>query len=273
MESVRSLLKNENLGDVYLGLASINRQGYVDRGVPLPFLEEDFGYTLTVMKGITCYASRMGWDLNAASVMGLIHEMPEGVTGIDRIPDEVTLDVKYEDESAAMRSISGRPGLDWMFDVWEDSDLMHTDLGKACRHTDKSITSPAVVAYINNMDSIVRFYRDNPEWIEDLVSLKRYEGVHEKDVFDVMRASFEEFHDYAIDKIKVGPVFVDAINEVRGMKTKDVGKIFDRYYEVLAGDAWGEMRGRDFLMDRLARDKVGLRKMRVSRKEVLGLIG
>ncbi len=207
-------------------------------------------------------------------VMGFVHEYPEPITKVDRLPSEVSLSEKHADESAAMRYICGRSReLEGLFDIWEDFDLKNNDVGRNSYWVDKSIVSPAVVAYVNSMDSIVSFYRESPVEFEKLLGSKKYKGIARGEIFDVMEASLAESHNYSKNVVKVGPIFVDAIDAVLEMKTKDVSKIFDVFYRSLAGGAWGKVCGRDFYMDRVATGKVGLERMRVGRGEVLGLIG
>ncbi len=272
MLNIDYLLRDEDLRDVFFGLGDIPRMGWKNRGVPLVFIEDDFAHSLVVEKGNCCVAARHSFERRQASIQGFIHEFPEYKYG-DKIPGEVDLADKKREETRIMRDICRRSkDLEHLFEVWEDFYSQRTAEGEACFYVDKVANSPVAVAYRNNMDSIVEYYKNNTEDFEKLLSLPRYEGVSRGDVFDVMKDSLSEFHPYAKSKVAANSVFVDVVDEVEGMKTKDVSKIFEVFYRGLAGDKWSEVSGREFYVDKLTVGKKDLERLRVSRGEILRLL-
>lgn len=243
----------------------------MNRGVPRVWAEDDFTHTGVVMKSSICLAARFGFDLDEAGVQGIIHEFPEYKYG-DKLPGEVELGDKRDAESAIMKTICDASGISGLFELWDDFDSQLSDKGRIYRYGDWVSNSPVAVAYRNNIDAIIGFYRNNPDEIKELTSLQRYNGVHEKDIFDIMKTSFEEFHPYAKKKVCGESVFVDTVDAVVDVKSNSVGEIFDVFYRSLAGDAWTKISRENFLIDEMTRGRNGLWKLRIPKREVVAML-
>ncbi len=95
-----------------------------------------------------------------------------------------------------------------------------------------------------------------------------YKGVSRGDIFDVMETSLDEFYNYAKKKVRGNSVLVD---EVVGLKNKDISKIFEIFYRGFVGTRWDNILDREFYIDRLVYEKRGLGSLCVFRNEVSGL--